>query len=610
MGMTGRERGGLRVALIGNPNVGKSTLFNALTGLRRHTGNWTGKTVDGAEGRVRAAHGRMTLVDLPGCYSLAPTSPEEEVTRGFLMSGAADCAVVVCDASCLERNLNLVLQTLHVTARTVVCVNLVDEAAKRGIAVDTKKLASILGVDVVATNAARKQGLAELVRAIRRAALREETAKGEAEAAPLWDEAERIAAAAVQRDGDARSARRLKLDRVLTGRFTGTLIMLALLALVFFLTMEGANYPSRLLSKLLSPVPGLVRRLLEKTPLKGAAAGALCDGGLATLVTVISVMLPPMAIFFPLFTLLEDLGLLPRIAFDLDRSFSRCGGCGKQALTACMGFGCNAAGVVGCRIIESQRERLIAILTNSLTPCNGRFPTLTALIAMFFTAGLGALGGAAGALILTAAILLSLGATFLASKLLSVTLLKGKPSSFVLELPPFRTPRVGQIIVRSLLDRTLFVLGRAAVAAFPAGVIIWLLANCGSEPPISACAAFLDPAGRAMGLDGAALAAFILGLPANELVMPLLLMIYRGAGTFAAGGELMHETLVLHGWTVKTALCMTLLMLFHSPCLTTLLTVRRETKSPAWTLAAFLLPSAIGAAACLAVNGAFAIFGR
>ncbi|MBO4562330.1 MAG: ferrous iron transporter B [Clostridia bacterium] len=606
--MTRAREKRLTAALIGNPNVGKSTVFNALTGLNRHTGNWTGKTVDLAAGTVRGTGGGIELVDLPGCYSLTPTSPEEEAARDLIAKGAADCTVVVCDASCLERNLNIVLQTLRITRRVVVCVNLIDEAAKRGISVDVKRLGALLGVEAVAASAVKKQGLKELVRAIRRAAEVEEAERGRITAAPMWAEAERIAALVVTRDSDARSARFLKLDRLLTGRVTGAAVMLALLALVLFLTMVGANLPSRLLGEAFSALLGSIRLLLQRAGMPALMVSMICDGGLATLMTVVSVMLPPMAIFFPLFTLLEDLGLLPRIAFDLDSGFRRCGGCGKQALTCCMGFGCNAAGVIGCRIIESPRERLIAILTNSLIPCNGRFPTLTALITMFFAAGMGGSGGAVSALIMTGLILLSLAATFLASKLLTITVLKGKPSSFVLELPPFRTPRVGKIIVRSVLDRTLFVLGRAAAAALPAGILIWALANAGETPPLGVGVRLLDPVGAAMGVDGAILMAFILGLPANELVMPLLVMIYSGAGTFS-GMSLMRDTLIQNGWSVRTALCVMLLMLFHSPCATTLLTVRRETGSPAWTAAAFLIPSAIGVLLCLAVNGIWTLAG-
>ena len=588
------------VALMGNPNVGKSTVFNRLTGLERHTGNWTGKTVDSAAGFMRRGKKRYAVVDLPGCYRLEADSPEEEIARGFILSGRADCTVVVCDASALERNLNLVLQTLAVTDRVVVCVNLVDEAAKRGISVDVKRLGELLGAEVVATDASRGKGMDALVRAIERTLSKERTPQKSPSPGSRRREAEEIALRAVTRDRDVRGARQLKLDRFLTGRYTGWIAMTALLALVFFITMEGANYPSRALGLAFAKLLGIIKALIEKTPLPKTVVSACCDGGLATLFTVVSVMLPPMAIFFPLFTLLEDLGLLPRIAFDLDKSFRRCGSCGKQALTSCMGFGCNAAGVIGCRIIESPRERLAAILTNSFIPCNGRFPTLTALISAFFVCG--AAGSIMGALWLTLFILLALSAALLMTKLLSLTLLRGKASSFVLELPPFRKPRIGQILVRSMLDRTLFVLGRAAAAAFPAGLLIWALANCGGETKwLDFVVRLIEPAGRLIGLDGATVTAFILGLPANELIMPLTIMIYSGGGVIGSGG-VMLETLAAHGWGIKRALLMALLMLFHSPCATTLLTIRRETKSLKWTFAAFALPTALGVTLCFTLN--------
>ncbi len=601
------------VALAGNPNVGKSTLFNCLTGLKQHTGNWTGKTVESARGVFQINGVRRAIVDLPGCYSLNSASPEEVVARDYIAGGDASCIVIVCDASCLSRNLGLVLQTLALTKSVVVCVNLIDEAARHGIRVDTNALSKLLGVQAVATDASHKRGVDELLKAVNRVITGEflpsEGITGFDDAESLFGKAEEISAAVTMRDADVRSAARLRLDCFLTGKFTGTAVMLLLLGLVFYITITLANYPSQLLDKLLFGLIDRLRTGMDAISVPAKVTSALCDGVLATLFRVVSVMLPPMAIFFPLFTLLEDLGYLPRVAFNLDSAFRRCSSCGKQALTMCMGFGCNAAGVVGCRIIESPRERLTAILTNSLVPCNGRFPTLIALTAAFFAAGAGGmLGGAVSALCMLAALLIGVGATFFMSWLLSKTLLRGKASSFVLELPPFRKPRVGQVIVRSVLDRTLFVLGRAAAAAAPAGLFIWVLANINVDgiSLLSHAVSFLDPIGGIMGLDGAILAAFLLALPANELVVPLLIMIYLGKGMITDYSQLFELKLLLtqNGWTIVTAINVILLMLFHSPCTTTLLTIKKETGSLKWTAVSFLLPSALGVVCCLAVNGA------
>ena len=332
-----------------------------------------------------------------------------------------------------------------------------------------------------------------------------------------------------------------------------------------------------------------------------------------TLAWVISVMLPPMAIFFPLFTLLEDLGYLPRIAFNLDNFFRKAGAHGKQSLTMCMGFGCNACGVIGCRIVDSPRERLIAVLTNNFVPCNGRFPTLIAVITMFFAAAGGLWGSAVSTLMLTGVVALGVAMTLIASKVLSKTLLKGVPSSFQLELPPYRRPQLGKVIVRSVLDRTLFVLGRAVSVAAPAGLVIWLLANTQVEGAsiLAPCAARLNPFAQLMGLDGYILMAFILGLPANEIVIPILLMSYLSTGSLTEFESLsqLHTLLASHGWTWLTAVCVLLFSLMHWPCGTTLWTIRKETRSARWTLAAFLIPTVAGIAACMLVAGVARLVG-
>ena len=661
------------IALAGNPNVGKSTIFNNLTGMKQHTGNWPGKTVSNARGYCRSQQRGYVLVDVPGAYSLRAASPEEELARDFICFGGADAVLLVCDGSCLERNMKLLLQVMETGKPVLLCVNLLDEAESRGIHIDLKALEAQLGLPVIGTVGRDKRSRGRLLAALdalfdrpaegtpytveypapveravaallplagepggpapRFTALRllegeqsmeeragpellaaarqqlEEQGLDEEQlhdilAATLVRAGERICARAVENAGSGYGRRDRRIDRIVTSRRWGYPLMIALLALIFFLTISGANVPSQWLAKGLFWVEDALAALLLRLGAPAWLRGLLVDGAFRTLAWVTSVMLPPMAIFFPLFTLLEDSGYLPRIAYNLDRPFCRCGSCGRQALTMAMGFGCNAAGVVGCRIIHSPRERLLAILTNSLVPCNGRFPTLIALITMFFMAGGSALGAALG---LTGLILLAVGLTLMATKLLSVTLLKGEVSAFVLELPPYRRPELGKVIVRSVMDRTLFVLGRAAAVAAPAGALLWLLANVQLDgaPLLMALAGALDPLGRLLGMDGVILLAFILGFPANEIVLPIAVMIYSMGGSLTELGELsaLGPLLTENGWTAVTALCVMLFSLCHWPCSTTLLTIKKETGSAKWTALSALLPTALGALLCMAVNG-------
>ncbi len=588
--------------LVGNPNVGKSTLFNALTGLRQHTGNWPGKTVELAQGRFSYKGRDYTLTDLPGTYSLNSHSPEEAVTEEFFSRQEEGCVIVLCDATCLERSLILALQVLQRRSRVVVCVNLLDEAKKEEISLDLRKLEGLLEVPVVGLSAGRGEGLEELKETLRQmfegflplGAQRWEGLSGNA----LVRRAGELAKSCSAKKEGSKPSLTARLDEIFLHPLWGYGVMLLLLFGVFWLTIQGANYPTQGLQWCFDCLGALLGRLMGGFP--AWLRGALLDGVYATTARVVAVMLPPMAIFFPLFTLLEDFGYLPRVAFLTDNAFRRAGACGKQALTACMGLGCNAAGVTGCRIIRSPRERLIAILTNAFVPCNGRFPALLFLIGLSFSGGNSLLG----ALVLTGLLLLSLFMTLLASKLLSKTALKGEQASFLLEMPPYRRPRLGQVLLRSVLDRTLFVLGRAVAVAAPAGLVIWCLAHIspGGVSLLQWIAEFLDPAGAFLGMSGAVLLAFILGSPANELVFPVLMTVY-------GGGQLaMEEMLVQNGWTWQMSACTLVFFLFHWPCTTTLLTVKKETGSNKWTVLAALLPTAFGVALCALLAFLFRLF--
>ncbi|MGN0494543.1 MAG: ferrous iron transport protein B [Acutalibacteraceae bacterium] len=679
------------VALAGNPNVGKSTVFNALTGLNQHTGNWPGKTIANAQGYCKSEKHSYVLVDIPGTYSLMAHSAEEECARNFICFGSPDAVAVVCDATCLERNMNLVLQTIEISSNVIVCVNLMDEARRKKISIDLKKLEGRLGVPVIGVTARKKKSLKRLLDTLDRtlehkgenapyrvrysneiekaiALVEPETARlsrgkinsrwlalklldgdpslikeinasqGEdflknpalfialerareelkeagidsekfkdLTVSALVDAAEKICGGAVVYEKKQYGGRDRRLDRLLTGKYTAYPFMLLLLGFIFWLTVTGANYPSELLSRLFAFIGDKLDAAFAAMNAPLWLHGALIDGVYRVLSTVVSVMLPPMAIFFPLFTLLEDAGYLPRIAYNLDRPFKRCNACGKQALTICMGFGCNAAGIVGCRIIDSPRERLLAILTNNFVPCNGRFPMLISIITMFFVTGAaGGFSSVISAAAMTLAIVFAVGMTLLVTKLLSKTLLKGVPSSFTLELPPYRKPQIGRVLVRSVFDRTLFVLGRAAAVAAPAGLIIWLMANItvGGSSLLSLCSSALDPLGRLMGLDGVILLAFILGFPANEIVVPIIMMSYLSTGTLqsAWGTAQLHALFTSNGWSMVTAICFIIFTLMHWPCSTTLLTVKKETGSLKWTALAAVIPTAIGMLLCMMVN--------
>jgi len=707
------------IALAGNPNTGKSTVFNALTGLRQHTGNWPGKTVTRAEGSFSTEGDRFKLVDLPGTYSLLATSHDEEVARDFILFGQPDVTVVVVDATCLERNLNLVLQILEITDRVVVCLNLVDEAKRRGLEVDARRLARDLGVPVVPTSARYDQGLDALVQVVREVArgetacrphriasrtpalqkavveladelegiypqlpnahwvalrlldadqriaeavrtgelgelfepLDQEGEHGELAAKPppetdalfattdrlrwqvgrgfhqalvetVYAEAARLADRAVSQVG---SPRRFDLDSTIDGLVTsrrfGLPVMLLLLTIVFWITVAGANVPSAMLATLfLDTLHPLLKSAAAAVGLPWWLDGLLIDGMYLATAWVVSVMLPPMAIFFPLFTLLEDFGYLPRVAFNLDHLFKRAGAHGKQALTMAMGFGCNAAAIVSTRIIESPRERLVAIITNNFALCNGRWPTQILIASIFIGALAPAyLAGLVSALAVVGVAALGILLTFATSWLLSRTVLRGEVSAFSLELPPYRPPRFWRTVYTSIIDRTLIVLWRAVIFALPAGALIWLLSNISvSERSLAEwIILWLNPFGVLIGLSGIILVAYIIAIPANEIVIPTVLMltvlVAGGLGAGEGTGVIFElesvdatgNLLRAGGWTLLMAVNLMLFSLVHNPCSTTIYTIWKETRSAKWTAVSALLPLAMGLLLCFLVAQAW-----
>ena len=702
------------VALAGNPNVGKSTIFNSLTGMHQHTGNWTGKTVANAIGETIINDKEFTFVDIPGTYSIMSNSEEEEIARDYICFGNPDATVIVVDSTCLERNLNLVYQIMEITDNIIVCVNLLDEAKKKKIKIDLKKLEDLLGVPVVGTIAREKQTLENLKNTIYRVCEGEirphtktviyeqeieenlekivekldtdllvneysekrnivtdiEVEKNKISkklcrwiAIKLIDGEEKILksiqenleidleeqgiqqsvieakenletreinsknfkdkiVADIMKKAEETSKevctfknknyreRDLKIDKILTSKIFGIPIMILFLGLIFWITIVGANYPSEWLFSVFNWLQDKLIYFANYIHCPTWLSDMLINGVYKTLTWIVAVMLPPMAIFFPLFTILEDLGYLPRIAFNMDGFFKKACCSGKQMITMCMGFGCNACGVTGCRIIDSPRERLIAILTNNFVPCNGRFPFLITIATIFiagaFAGGNGFLASILSTFAVIIVIIFGIFLTLITSKILSKTILKGMPSSMVLELPPYRKPQFGKILVRSIFDRTLFVLGRAISVAAPAGLVIWLMANIGidGQSLLSIIANFLNPFAKLMGLDGYILTAFILGIPANEIVLPIILMCYLKGGTLVNIEDTIQigQILIQNGWTMLTAMNVMLFTILHFPCATTLLTIKKETGSWKWTAISFAIPTVYGIVLCMLTN--------
>lgn len=603
-----------KVLLMGNPNVGKSTVFNEITGMHQHTGNWTGKTVDSAIGKYYYKYNNYELIDLPGTYSLIASSKEEEVAGNYLLNENYDCVVIVIDATLLQRNLMLFYQIFDITSKVVVLLNLCDEAKKRNIEIDKNILQNLLGVPVIKATARSGKGINELLEEIHLVVTNEEdyyTKRNvdidKIDTDNILEKAQFVSSKAIKTIPSKKEKRDEILDKILLGKYTSIPIMLLIFGLILFITIKLSNYPSEFLSDIFSKFEIFLSNKMTDSGISPILISLLVDGMLKVLLWVIAVMLPPIVIFFPLFSLLEDFGILPRFAFNLDSPFEKCNACGKQALTTCMGLGCNVIGVTGARIIDSKRERNIAIITNSLTPCNGRFPFLIAVISIFL-----AKNSITASLILLSFIVLSVIVTMICSKILSKTALKGKSGSLIFELPKYRVPDFKNVIKSTFRDKILFVLFRAVIVSIPAGLIIWALANIDVNgiSLLNILSVKLDPFGKIIGLDGVMLVAFILGLPANEIVLPIALMAYLSTNVMKdySSIENLSTILISNGWTIKTAICACIFSMFHFPCATTLLTIGKETKSIKYTLLSIITPLLSGIIICTVINALFSIF--
>jgi len=692
------------VAIAGNPNTGKSTVFNQLTGLNQHVGNWPGKTVARAEGTLVYEGTSYKLIDLPGTYSLLSNAPDEEIARNFILFGHPEVVVLVVDSTCLERNLNLVLQVQEISDRVIICLNLMDEAARKGIEIDVKQLSDDLNVPVIPTIANRGEGLEELVKTIARVASKKidllpykfsldpEIVKAIDKLSPhlesliedlpntrwvtlfllegdnqiwkalesgelarrahlkqtpdkprreelviLFNKMKEISAAiqepihdivvkSIYADAEDIASRTIiqtskpskkdvdtKIDEIITSKKYGFPIMALFLVGIFWITIVGANVPSQLLADSLFWIEDRLAYTFQSLGSPSWIEGIIVHGVFRGMSWVISVMLPPMAIFFPLFTILEDVGFLPRIAFNLDRVFKWAGANGKQAITMSMGFGCNAAGVISCRSISSPRERLIGIITNNFVPCNGRWPTLILMATILSSTVYDDNSSFLAAIFLATITLVGIAATFIVSAILSKTLLQGESSFFTLEMPPYRRPEILHVLYSSFIDRTAKVLIRAVIVAAPAGGIIWILGNIYFKGGtlMMGLANWLSPFGKSIGMDGMILLAFIIALPANEIVIPTIIMGYTGASVMTEIHEIveLQNLFVSQGFTIVTAICLMLFSVLHFPCGTTTYTIWKETKSVKWTLLSNLLPLIVSLITCFIVAQSFYLVG-
>ena len=650
-----------RVCLIGNPNVGKSSVFNALTHQSQHTGNWTGKTVSNAIGEFCYKNTVWEVIDLPGTYSLVGESEEEKIASKFIQEKNYDVAIILADATNLERSIKILFEVLSVTKKVILGINLIDEADKRNIKINYPLLQRRLNIPVIPMSIKENIGLKELVDAMNQSeftniyqmsyskifhqyfewmqgvtlekckevdyllALNDfDYAKeiiideNNLKLFGYWqkrinkiqimnnilDNCNQVMENVVYRDEEIEKKEDMFWNKLLTNKITSFFCMIILLFVVLWITIFFSNYPSELLFQFFQYFEPFFLNIFSFLPV--FIRDMLIYGGYRTLYWVTSVMLPPMMIFFPLFSLLEDYGFLPRIAFNVDKPFSKCGSCGKQGLTMCMGLGCNAVGVTGTRIMENKKMRILSILTNVFMPCNGRFPAMITLIHIFLVSDTDFGSSILSAFILLGFILLGILLTFMITYLLNKTILKNEETIFIMELPSFRKPKIIKSCLFAWKEKALSVLKRAVVVSFPAGIIIYLLANIyiSNLSIMEHIILLIDPFGRLVGLDGTILFSFLLGMPANEIVLPVLLLGYKGSGVIAeyASIDVLKQILIMNHWNVITGINFLILMLCHFPCATTLLTIKKETNSWFYTSLAFIIPTITGLFLCFLLH--------
>lgn len=633
-----------RACFVGNPNVGKSSLFNFLTHKNEHTGNWTGKTVKNAYATFSYKDTLWEVVDLPGTYSLIGESKEEKIASSFVCSLDYDLAVVVLDASNLERSIVLLLEVLDVTDRVIVCLNLMDEAKAQKINIDVLKLQQRLNVPIVITKASdgtgcarlcdemnhfkvnpnifkvkhegkianylkltnsyadkpvsylyqekncEKESLQKVLRFYKNYISREELLKSYIHCT------DKLLENIVERKEQTLKKEDIFWNKILSHKISSFVVTSIIFLVILWLTIFASNIPSDLMFSFFASGESFLLSFFSFLP--DFIVQPLILGGYRTFYWVISVMLPPLIIFFPLFSYLEDYGLFPRIAFNMDKPFKKCGSCGKQSLTMCMGLGCNAIGVTNTRIMEDKKMRILAILTNNFMPCNGRFPAMITMLSLFFIRDTSLFGSFLVALGLLLIIVLGIVLTFLWTKILNHFLFKKEEVMFILELPTFRRPSVWKTFSQALKEKAFPVLKRAMLVSFPLGILIYLLASwhLGNSTFLLLLVDKLNNFGHLFGLDGAIILAFILGMPANEIVIPSLLLCYTKSNALVSytSMESLRHILVNNGWTWLTALCFLIIMLCHYPCTTTLLSIKKESKSWSYTILAFLIPTLTG----------------